>query len=199
MPMVVRGEAPVMTDQTGKRAAAAILCGLALAAAGSAVQAQAAWPPSTEGADPTAGPDSKTVRDRLNQRHKSHAAWTHDALKLRPDQEAGWRAMLAVLAPDHLPSDDRDVVIGRFYASLDPAQQHTFDQLVAWARPPAGRKCAAAPDPGWRRTARSPRRGRPKANDRARARPASRASPPPGLAAASGRRGSRPRGTCAAG
>ncbi len=147
-----------MTDQTGKRAAAAILCGLALAAAGSAVQAQAAWPPSTEGADPTAGPDSKTVRDRLNQRHKSHAAWTHDALKLRPDQEAGWRAMLAVLAPDHLPSDDRDVVIGRFYASLDPAQQHTFDQLVAWARPRATPPAPKAAAPRSRRTLTRPAR-----------------------------------------
>ena len=139
-----------MTARAGKIVAAAILGALATAAAGSAVQAEAAWPP------PAAGPDSKTVRERLDQRHKSHAAWTHDALKLRPDQEAGWRAMLAVLAPDHSPSDDRDVVIGRFYASLDPTQQHTFDQLVAWARPRAIPSAPKGAAPRSRRTSTRP-------------------------------------------
>ena len=145
-----------MTVRTGNTTAAAILGALTLTAAGSAVKAEAAWPPPAEAADSAAGPDSHTVRDRLNQRHKSHAAWTHDALKLRPDQEAGWRAMLAVLAPDHSPSDDRDVVIGRFYASLDPAQQHTFDQLVAWARPRATPPAPKAAAPRSRRTSTRP-------------------------------------------
>ncbi len=141
-----------MTVPPGNRAAVAILGALALAASGSAVRAEAAWPPAS------AGPDSRTVRERLDQRHKSHAVWTHDALKLRPDQEAGWRAMLAVLAPDHSPSDDRDVLIGRFYASLDPAQQRTFDQLVNWAKPRAPPPAPKAAAPRSRRTSTRPGR-----------------------------------------
>ncbi len=85
-------------------------------------------------------PDSATIRARLALRHQSRAVQVHGQLKLRPDQEDGWRAMIAVLAPDRPASPERDGVIRRFYASLDPAQRQTFDRLVDWAKPRASKK-----------------------------------------------------------
>jgi len=85
-------------------------------------------------------PDPATIRARLALRHQSRAVWVHGQLKLRPDQEDGWRAMIAVLAPDRPPSPEREGVIRRFHASLDPAQRQTFDRLVDWAKPRASTK-----------------------------------------------------------
>jgi hypothetical protein len=87
---------------------------------------------------PNVLPDSRAVRARLDRRHKSRAVFVHDALKLRPDQEAGWRRMLAALAPDHPVSADRDEAVRSFHAGLDPDQKRTFDRLVDWAKPRAG-------------------------------------------------------------
>ncbi len=81
------------------------------------------------------GPDVAAVRARLAARHQSRAVWMHQALNLRPDQEARWRSMLAVLAPDSPAAADRDETIRRFYAGLDPAQQKTFDRMVDWSKP----------------------------------------------------------------
>ncbi|MEI9965209.1 MAG: Spy/CpxP family protein refolding chaperone [Caulobacteraceae bacterium] len=105
------------------------------------------------------------MRARMREHLQRRAQLLHDALSVRPDQEAAWQALQAALLPPedarppHPPGPPpgaaplttperldrmaerlarREVefkrhadAIKQFYAVLSPAQQKTFDALIA--------------------------------------------------------------------
>lgn len=83
---------------TGGLAAAGLALALSTSGVAAAADAPAAPPAAAAGQrDWRGGPE--TMRQRFQERRAEHARVLHDALALRPDQEAAWQAFQAAMAP----------------------------------------------------------------------------------------------------
>jgi hypothetical protein len=148
----------------GALAAGGLVAGIGAVTGASAVSLVVCGPAAAqETKDQQAEPDRAAFEARMKARreaeHAAHKRLLHDALSLRPDQEAAFAAFDAAMAPPPPPGDHDHEGMAKlttperldlearrmaehqahfqrmaaatkaFYAALDPAQRRTFDAL----------------------------------------------------------------------
>lgn len=92
---------------------AAVVGGLSVALAGAGyAQDQGGPPPPPPGAQmgPGHGWDPAAMRARMEERRAAHERMLHDAIGIRPDQEAAWQAFIGSMKP---PEGERHGPKGR--------------------------------------------------------------------------------------
>lgn len=116
----------------------AAACGLALFAAASASAQQAAPAASDAGRSQEWTQHRAEMREHMQQMRAEHLKLLHDALAIRPDQEAAWQAFAASMTPQpgehrewkdgehrHLTAPERvDRAVERAQAHLAQVQRH---------------------------------------------------------------------------